>query len=461
MAAYPRIVVELFRDKYYQGTSATVIGPVDDLAVVGMTEMVSSLKVYHGPSSAASPNQRALFYEEPGHRGRRIVLPPGYYPDIHAIPYNFGDLIRSLNFSPSAPLTAPQYGWIPLVAEVFQDVNYQGPKATILRDINYFGEIGLNDSISSLRVTRGPNFPFTGCRVIFYQHPDYEGRQLVIEMGSRDFSAQIPNLHDSDLHFGDIVSSVKILPTGRFSVLVVESDARTREPETLVDLEEHEENLFEFTHIRINSNLDNHGDANADPFASVAQELDRYDIIWFTWNAAGHDRDYFLTPADERAIRDWVARGGVLWASATDENIIAEGEEAGQWKGDWLPVERHPARVVNSGDVKVWMTREGRQTGLFTWPHKIDTDGIITDDHWVTTDPTYVILARRDDNQEPVAARLPWGDGNYVLFAIDTRSDDAAEAARPLIANALSYLASLAWASSPRQPLRGRNRMVG
>ena len=172
MAAYPRIVVELFRDKYFQGATTTIIEPITDLATVGMTEMVSSMKVYHGPSSAASPNQRALFYEEPEYRGRRIVLPPGYYPDIHAIPYNFGDLIRSLNFSPSAPITAPQYGWIPLIAEAWEDINYQGSKATILRDVNYFGQIGLNDSISSLRVTRGPNFPFTGCRVVFFQHPD-------------------------------------------------------------------------------------------------------------------------------------------------------------------------------------------------------------------------------------------------------------------------------------------------
>ena len=35
MAAYPRIVVELFRDKYYQGTSATIIEPVLDLALSG------------------------------------------------------------------------------------------------------------------------------------------------------------------------------------------------------------------------------------------------------------------------------------------------------------------------------------------------------------------------------------------------------------------------------------------
>ncbi|MDA1191587.1 MAG: beta/gamma crystallin-related protein [Candidatus Poribacteria bacterium] len=440
MPSNPRLIVELFRDKYFLGTRQTVVEPIENMASIGMNDVVSSMKIYHGPGSMVSPNQRALFYEGANFSGRRMVLSPGYYPDIHAIPYNFGDMIASLSFSPSAPLTAPQYGWIPLVVEVFQDLNYKGRMGTLLRDVSYFGEIGLNDSISSLRVTRGPNFPYSGCRVIFYQHPDYEGRELIVPLTMRDFTVEIPNLHEHPQHFGDIISSCKILPTGSFNVLIVEGDRRTREVGMLGDFATHEGNKFEFTHIKINRNLDNYGSSDATDFTTIIPRLSEFDIIWFTWNAAGHDYEYFFKPNEERAIKDWVKEGGVLWASAMDNLIIAEGEERGNWRGDWLPVERHPARVVNSTDVKIWMTREGRKTGLFTWPQKIDLTGIETDDHWVTTDPSYTILARRDDNQEPVAAELPWGAGKYVLFAIDTRSDDAAERAKHVIGNALCYL---------------------
>jgi len=53
---------------------------------------------------------------------------------------------------------------------------------------------------------------------------------------------------------------------------------------------------------------------------------------------------------------------------------------------------------------------------------------------------------------------LPWGEGYYVTFAIDTRDEHRTAIAKPLIENTLCYLASLAWQTSPRQPLRGRYR---
>lgn len=484
MAVNPRIIVELFRDKHFQGTKATVVEPIDDLKEIGMDETISSIKVYHGPGAAAAPNQRVVFFEQTRYQGRKITLPPGFYPDIHAIPYNFGDVVSSLNFSSSSRLTAPKYGWMPLIVEVFQDLNYKGRRATIMRDTSYIGEIGMNDRISSMRVTRGPNFPFTGCRAVFFQHPDYEGRELSIALGPRDFSVQISNLDDYNLRtragetiqhidadrgienmaktgFDNTISSVKILPTGNFNVLVIEGDSHTREPAILEDFREHQGNAFRFDHVRINQDLENHGSADAVEFESILHLLDNYDIIWFTWNAPGHNGSYFLEPSGERAIQEWVKAGGTLWASAMDDNIETDEKEGKKWRGNWLPVHRHPARVVNSEDVKVWMTREGRKTGLFTWPEKVDPERIVTDDHWVTTDPSYTILARRDDNQEPIAAQLPWGDGHYILFAVDTRSDEIAEAARPLIGNALCFLASLAWATSPRQPLRGRARSAG
>jgi hypothetical protein len=49
-------------------------------------------------------------------------------------------------------------------------------------------------------------------------------------------------------------------------------------------------------------------------------------------------------------------------------------------------------------------------------------------------------------------------DGYYVTFAVDTRDARRASLAKTLIENVLCYLASLAWQTSPRQPLKGRYR---
>ena len=146
---------------------------------------------------------------------------------------------------------------------------------------------------------------------------------------------------------------------------------------------------------------------------------------------------------------------------AMDNNIIPpDGVHTTepQWRGDWLPVDQHPIRVTNSQDSNVRVTEDGQKTGMFTWPHKVNVDTLVTDDHWVTEDRTYRKLAVREDNGDPISMQLQWGDGYYVAFAVDTRDAYRTTLAKPLIENALCYLANLAWQTSPRQPLKGRYR---
>lgn len=106
-------------------------------------------------------------------------------------------------------------------------------------------------------------------------------------------------------------------------------------------------------------------------------------------------------------------KGGVVWASAMDDNIIPpDGVHSTEpmWRGGWLPVDRHPIRVVNSSDINVRITPEGQKTGVFTWPHQVDVDALVTDDHWVTDDPAYTRLAVRSDNEDAVGVQLRWMD---------------------------------------------------
>ena len=91
-------------------------------------------------------------------------------------------------------------------------------------------------------------------------------------------------------------------------------------------------------------------------------------------------------------------------------------------------------------------------------PTKLIVDTLITDDHWVTDDRSYRKLAVREDNGDAISVQLQWGEGYYVAFAVDTRDPHRTMIAKPLVENALCYLANLAWQTSPRQPLKGRYR---
>ena len=388
MPIAPRIIAEVFRNPDYRGKKVTIVNSVNDTATIGCNDMISSLKVYKGPGFDASPNFKAIFYEHPNYTGRSIALSPGFYPNIHRIPYNFGDVISSIQFAPSLNATGPDYGVVPLIVELYRNTNLRGTKGVVLKDVSHTRDIGLDNVVSSIKVLRGPNFPATGCRATFFEQPNFEGANFSLSLGRLEFEKSVVDLHTHPQRFGDIISSVKIIPTGVFNVLVVVGDTRTMEPPLLAGFTNVEGNTFNFRTVVINPNPNNQGDPSR-AVSLVSMDLSEYDIIWFAWNAPGHDGQYFLEDA-ESAIRDFVANGGTVWASAMDNNV-----RDGRWRGGWLPLEAHPIRVVNSDDANVSITSTGARSGLFSWPNKIDPNTLITDDHWVTTDPAYRILATR------------------------------------------------------------------
>ncbi|HGJ64401.1 TPA: hypothetical protein ENS27_03300 [bacterium] len=389
MPIAPRIIVEVFRDPGFRGKKVTILDSVSDTTLIGCNDMISSIKVYRGPGFDAAPNFKAIFYEHPNFTGRRIVLSPGFYPNIHDIPYSFGDIISSIQFMPSLVQTGPDYGVVPIIVELYQDRDLQGTKGTVLKDVSDMRDIGLDRTVSSIKITRGPNFPPTGCRVIFFEQPNFEGASFTMGLGRLEFQKYILDLHTHPQRFGDVISSVKIAPTGIFNVLVVVGDTRTVEPAILAGFKDIDGNRFNFNTVVINPNPGNYG--NPDGAISLnTLDLSEYDIIWFTWNAPGHDKQYFLETS-EAVIRDFVTAGGTVWASAMDDNV----NENGTWRGNWLPVETHPIKVVGSEDANVTITQAGIASGLFSYPNKVDPNVLITDDHWVTDDPIYRVLATR------------------------------------------------------------------
>jgi regulation of enolase protein 1 (concanavalin A-like superfamily) len=231
----PRLVVEIFRDPYFRGPRGVVIDNVPFTADIGFQDNISSARVYRGPGYATSPNYKVIFHEHRDYKGRQLVLSPGYYPSFHDIAYNFGDIISSISFGPAMVTTGPDYGTIPLIVEVYQHVNFQGRKVTVLRDISHTNQIGLHDAISSIRVFRGPNFPPTGCKAIFYEHIEFDGQALEIPLGPLEYHKELPNLHTQPRFFGDIISSIKLESwvsggAGRFRDIVFQDEFDTIRP---------------------------------------------------------------------------------------------------------------------------------------------------------------------------------------------------------------------------------------
>ena len=206
----PRLVVEIFRDPYFRGPRGLVIANVPFTGDIGFQDTISSVRVFRGPGYSTSPNYKVLFHEHRDYRGRQLVLGAGYYPSLHDIAYDFGDIISSISFGPSLVTTGPDYGTIPLIVEVYQHVDFKGKKVTILRDVSHTNQIGLHDAISSIRVFRGPNFPLSGCKAIFYEHIEFEGQSLEIPLSPLEYHKEFPNLHTQSRYFGDIISSIKL-----------------------------------------------------------------------------------------------------------------------------------------------------------------------------------------------------------------------------------------------------------
>jgi len=207
----PRLIAEVFQHTNYRGHQAYICEPVKYTGDIGFQDNISSIKIYKGPQFNLSPNMKTFLYTDINFQGKHLVLGPGFYPNIHDLAYNFGDRISSIHFKPSLDHSGPEWGTIPAIVEVYQHADFKGLMATIIRDVPYTGDLSLpNDTISSMRVFKGPNCPLTGIDVIFYQHRDFEGAELRINLKPEEYKVEIPNLHILPQSFGDMISSVKI-----------------------------------------------------------------------------------------------------------------------------------------------------------------------------------------------------------------------------------------------------------
>ena len=209
-AVIPRLIAEVFEHVNFGGRRACVFEPVEFTTLIGFQDNISSVKVYKGPGFRSSPNYKAIFHQHRGFQGKKLALGPGFYPNLHDVIYNFPDSISSISFGSMLETTGPEWGTVPVVVECYEHVDYGGRKITILRDIAHTGDLGIHDSISSIKIFKGPDFPSYGTDIHFFEHIDFEGAKLSIRMEPSEYKKEIPNLHVLPQNFADMISSVKI-----------------------------------------------------------------------------------------------------------------------------------------------------------------------------------------------------------------------------------------------------------
>lgn len=206
----PRLIVEVFEHPNFGGRRGYIFEPVSFTADIGFQDNISSVKIYKGPNFKSNPNYKAILHEHWHFQGRKLVLGPGFYPNLHDMIYNFTDNISSINFGSVLETAGPEWGTVPLIVECYEHAEFQGRKITILRDIAHTGDLGLHDMISSVRIFKGPDFPREGANVAFFEHVDFEGAQFSIRMEPMDYKKEIPNFAFLPGRFNDVVSSIKI-----------------------------------------------------------------------------------------------------------------------------------------------------------------------------------------------------------------------------------------------------------
>ena len=163
----PRLIIEVFEHLNFGGRRGYVIKPVPFTTEIGFQDNISSVKVYKGPSFRSSPNHKAILHEHWHFEGKKLVLGPGFYPNLHDMIYNFKDNISSISFASISQASGPEWGTVPIILECYEHAEFRGRNITVLRDVPHTAALGLHDSISSVRIFKGPDFPSEGACLLY------------------------------------------------------------------------------------------------------------------------------------------------------------------------------------------------------------------------------------------------------------------------------------------------------
>lgn len=196
------IIVVLWEHTGFGGRRLVLTGDTPDLGVFGFHDMASSIGIHPGPNYTPGTKYQISFFEHSLYSGGQLVLEgPAAFPSL-VRPYNFNDVISSVNFSqghPGAGTIAP----IPVVVELYEHINFGGRKFLVAQNVSNLHTYGaFGDTVSSIKVLQGPNFT-AGKKARLCR--DVGGMAGCIELPPGNY----PNIHSSH-NFGDVCSSVYV-----------------------------------------------------------------------------------------------------------------------------------------------------------------------------------------------------------------------------------------------------------
>ena len=236
-----------------------------------------------------------------------------------------------------------------------------------------------------------------------------------------------------------LVSAAPIVYAAHFEVLLINGDSEgaLKEAPVVKTKTEVGGHTFAFTEINIgpNSNRPPAGAGDIDDFIGKDVFLADFQIIYFSWNGPGHDGSYFMEPVEDVFLA-WAEAGGMVYMSAMDDNFPNA-------PGAWMPTDKFPLIIDNTGDAEGKITAEGQASTIFSKPNAI-TEGDISS--WILDDNfrpgnarDWEIYAERGDNGQPVVCFLQYEKGGYLQACIDART--TFPAAEELVENVLFFLA--------------------
>ena len=151
-------------------------------------------------------------------------------------------------------------------------------------------------------------------------------------------------------------------------------------------------------------------------------------ILWVGVDEIGKD-GYHLNEKAEDRIKSFVRRGGVVIVSSQDSD---PGKLCGN---GWIP---EPIEGVEE-DAR----RDFRPTeyagDIFKSPSPINPGTVYLDDTWTGWSKKYEILATTNDGKNIALATLQYGEGMYLVTALQNETEENAKANAPLMENIIHF----------------------
>lgn len=157
--------------------------------------------------------------------------------------------------------------------------------------------------------------------------------------------------------------------------------------------------------------------------------LENAQILWIGCRSIGRDGKYRLDSKQERKIKEFVNKGGIVIVSGQDS------DDDNPCETGWLPYKLNGVESNRRNDFK----STSLAGSLFKTPHRIRSGQLALDDSWSGWNDRFEILATTNNGKEIVVAKLKHGKGMYLITNLHNNSKERAAKNRPMLENLIHF----------------------